>query len=131
VTLLDTHIWVWAWLEPERLSNTADRVIREGRASGELAIASITLWEVAMLVQRRRLTVFGTIDDWLQHAIDGLSMRVIPICPKVAMVSVGLNEPIAKDPADRLIAATALVHGARLVTADEKLRAALPGLTEW
>lgn len=84
-----------------------------------------------MLVQRGRLTVFGTLDGWLQNAVDGLALRVVPICPKVATVSVNWREPIAKDPADRVIAATALVHGALLVTADEKLRAALPELTIW
>ena len=131
MTLLDTHAFVWAWVDPARLSALAARTIREAGHTTGLGIASITIWEVAMLVERGRLTVFGTPERWLEAAIAGLRVSVVEITPAIASISVRLGEPIAKDPADRLIAATALALGAPLVTADERLRAGLPALAVW
>ena len=131
MTVLDTHAFIWAWMEPERLSTAAVEAIARARSAGGLAIASITVWEVAMLIERGRLRVFGTPERWIETAISGLGTSVIEITAAIATISVRLVEPIAKDPADRLIAATAIALGAPLVTADERLRAGLPSLAVW
>ena len=63
--LLDTHAWLWLCLEPRRLSAPAGAAIRRAVNGGGLAIASITLWEVAMMLARGRVIPHGTPEAWL------------------------------------------------------------------
>ena len=127
-TICDTHILLFWAHEHERLSSTARQALEKGLSRGELAIADITLWELALLRERGRLLLPADVDaDFnLKQLLAALRLQVLPITPEIALLSRS-DLFLHGDPADRLIGATALQLGAPLITADTKLRA-LPGL---
>jgi PIN domain nuclease of toxin-antitoxin system len=108
---------------PGRLSSRQAAEISAAHAEGErLAVAAVTLWEIAKLVEHRRLT----FDDPIDLVLDGIernpALSILPLGARVALESTRLGDQIAADPADQLIVATARVHGLRLVTSDERIR---------
>jgi PIN domain nuclease of toxin-antitoxin system len=131
VILLDTHILVWLATEPKRLSRPASSAIRRALRSGGIAIASISLWEVAMLVASGRLRAAGTPDGVIRLLVEETGVSVLPITPSVAALATQFSDDFPRDPADRLIAATARDRGLSLVTADERIRACPLVRTIW
>lgn len=129
--LLDTHAWVWLCFEPRRLSAAAAGAIRRATAGGGIAIASITLWEVAMLAVRGRIIPHGTAEAWLSTMVDRSRVTVRDITPAVAAIAAQWPDGFPGDPADRLIAATARAEGLPVVTRDRRLRAAPAVATIW
>ncbi len=87
-----------------------------------LGVAAITLWEIAELCERGRLVLSTTLDALFEHIGDSARLTVIPLDGRVALESTRLGPNFHRDPADQLIAATARVHGLRLVTADLRIR---------
>ena len=94
-----------------------------------VAIASITLWELAMLIARGRIQAFGTVDASVRLLTEGVIIR--PITPEVAALAAQFPADFPADPADRLIGATAVAEGMSLVTRDAKLRASPLLRTIW
>ena len=129
--LLDTHVLVWLATEPKKLSRPAATAIRRALRSGGIAIASISLWEVAMLVASGRIRVAGTADAVIRLLVEETGVAVLEITPTVAALSMQLPEDYPRDPADRLIAATARDRGLSLVSADERIRACPLVRTIW
>jgi PIN domain nuclease of toxin-antitoxin system len=121
VIVVDTHAVIWLTHEQELLSSAATLVLIEARRDGKLAIADITLREIADQVTRGRMTVSSPLDAYL-HFVETL-FKVLPIDGRIAERSARFGPAYPKDPADRLIGATAVVYGARLVTKDEAIRA--------
>lgn len=115
--LLDTHVVQWLTAEPERLSATAAEAID---TADELAVAAITWYELAWLARHGRITVTIPVRTWLAEL--GRSLRTLGITPGIAETAVALPDSFPGDPADRLIYATAVEHGLRLVTKDRRLR---------
>jgi PIN domain nuclease of toxin-antitoxin system len=131
-TICDTPILLFWAHEPERLSVPARHALELGLAKGELAIADITLWELALLQERGRLLLPADVsaEHYLKQLLAALRLQVLPITPEIALLSRS-DLFLQGDPADRLIGATALQLGSPLITADAKLRA-LPELhTVW
>ena len=124
--ICDTHVLVFDALAPARLSAKARRRLKEGESAGQLACADISLWEIAMLISRRRLGVDEETGTFIQTLLDARGYRVLAITAEIAALSQA-SEIAGKDPADRLIAATALAVGAELLSADRALKA-IPGL---
>ncbi len=118
--LLDTHTWFWAVSEPERLSSKALKTITETEP-GDRGIAAISIWEFVMMVTREKVQINTTLDQWFERAISDTGIKVYRLSPQVAIESCSLPGKFHKDPADRLIAATARVHGLTLVTKDAKV----------
>jgi PIN domain nuclease of toxin-antitoxin system len=107
-------------LEPRRLSEAASAAIVDARSRSAVYVSDITLWEIALLVQRGRIEITATVDSFV-HEI-AAPVVVKPITPAIASMAVQFSQSFPKDPADRLIGATAIVERLPLVTADEMLR---------
>lgn len=120
--LLDTHALLWLASEPKKLSRPAASAIRRSLRSGGIGIASISLWEIAMLVESGRLRAPGTTEHALGLLLERTGAAVLEITADVAALAVQFPESFPRDPADRLIAATARSRSIPLVTADERIR---------
>lgn len=118
--VLDTHVLVFHALAPERLSRRAASAINRGLEDGSLACSDISLWEIAMLIAKGRLDPGADSNVFLTRLTQALAVSVMPITAEIAVLAQA-DEFQHGDPADRIIAATALAHRAKLVTADEKL----------
>ena len=116
--LLDTHIFLWGHLEPARL---AERVAADlENPVNELWLSPIVVWEVLVLAERGRLALEPDAATWVRRACQVLPYTEAPLNHEVALQSRAIDlEP--QDPADRFLAATALVYDLTLVTADERL----------
>jgi PIN domain nuclease of toxin-antitoxin system len=121
VILLDTHIVLWLAGDETRLSKKARAAIEEGRQRGEgLAISDVTLLEVTTLASKGRIRLGANLESFLAEV--ERRFVVLPITARACVGFLNLPANFPKDPADRIIAATALVEGMSLVTADEKIR---------
>jgi PIN domain nuclease of toxin-antitoxin system len=116
--LLDTHIWLWALLEPDRLSATVRAALQA--PGNELWLSPISVWEAMLLVERGRLKVSEPANVWVEQMLRVLPKREAPLTHEIAIVSRQLTLS-HQDPADRFLAGTACVMGLTLVTADERL----------
>lgn len=121
-SLIDTHVLVWLAVEPRKLSKRARQAIERASREGGLAVASISLWEVAMLVARGRLSVQGTVANWLSELLVTTGVAVLDLTPSIAELSTSFGPEYSRDPADQIIGATARAHGLPLITADTMLR---------
>lgn len=120
--VLDTHVLVW-WVtgQASELSRKARTAIDKEAAGGEILVSSISAWEIAMLVERGRLQLTMDVEQWLDIVTEIEAVRFVPVNNRIAVKSVALPGEFHKDPADRLIVATARDAAAPLVTADEKI----------
>ena len=119
--VLDTHVIVNDSLDPKRLSRRARAAVDEGQSAGALACSDMSLWEIAMLMAHGRLKVNADAKSFLEGVLEARAIRVLPITPAIAVLAQS-DEFEHGDPADRIIAATALAHRAPLVSADARLR---------
>lgn len=124
--ILDTHAWIWWAIGDVRLSRTALLAIESADTIG---IPAISCWEVAVLVAHGRLSLDRDVLDWIQEACPPQVQR-LELTPEIAVLSSRLEWP-HRDPADRLIVATAIVYGASLVTKDGEITALIPDRTIW
>lgn len=119
--VLDTHIWVW-WVHGDpRLTAEQQHTLSENEPTG-LGVSVISCWEVAKLVEYKRLVLPGPILDWLNEALAYPGVHLLDLAPRIAAESTELPGEFHKDPADQIIVATARVLGCALMTADEKIR---------
>ena len=117
--VLDTHVLVWARADDRRLGRRARALLNRLWARGEVAVCALSFWEAGLLQTRGRLELPATADVWREALLaDGLVELVVD--GDAAVRAVGLGG-LPQDPVDRLVVATALHHGAALVTADERL----------
>jgi PIN domain nuclease of toxin-antitoxin system len=121
VILLDTHVLIWAVDDSKRLSRRAVSEIRRARRDGGgLAVSAISLWELASLFARGRIQAYGTIEASVRLLIEDVTVR--PITSEIAALAAQFPDDFPRDPADRLISATARAEGLTLITHDENLR---------
>lgn len=115
--LLDTHALHWWSAEPRRVSARARRAIEGADA---LAVAAISWWELAWLARHGRIALAVPLRSWLEGL--ARSVQTLGVTPAIADTATGLPPTFPADPADRLIVATAVEHGLRLVTKDRAIR---------
>ena len=128
---VDTHVLIWDALSPERLSFAAVEVIAKANQSDGIIVADISLWEIAMLIQKGRVQVETDCQSFLNLVIQANQIHVRTTTPQIATLSAQLPSTINADPADRLIVATSLAGGVALVTSDQNLRDAPEITTIW
>jgi len=117
--LLDTHVLIWLDEGNPRLGNMALRTIIESLAAGQLGVATISFWEVAMLIEKQRLTMQTELEVWRSDLLQ-TGLLEIPLRGTTALRA-GQLRMFHGDPADRMIVATAIENGATLMTADTKI----------
>ncbi len=121
--VLDTHVLVWWASGDAALSRRARTALERETSAGEIAISSISAWEIAMLARRNRLVLSMDVGRWLATVSAIEAVRFVPVDVEIATGSVDLPGDFHPDPADRIIVATARRLSAPLVTKDERIRA--------
>lgn len=121
--VLDTHTLVWWVAEDETLSKKAKAAIDRELEGGQIIVSAISAWEIAMLVEREKLVLSMDVGSWLATVAEVEAVHFLPIDIDIATKSIDLPGEFHKDPADRMIVATARKLAAPLVTKDEKIRA--------
>jgi len=122
VILLDTHSLIWWVNEGKRLSHSANAAIAGEALGGRILVSSISAWEMALLVKGGRIAFTGSVPAWLVQVQRFRPMEFIPVDNEIGIEAVNLPGDFHKDPADRIIVATARKFGAPIITADEKIR---------
>ena len=128
--LVDTHVVVWLAFDQDQISTKGRTAIDNARRNGVgLAIADITLLELATLVSKGRIQLDISLESFLQEV--EARFVVLPISGRACVRAIGLPAAYPKDPADRIIGATALVEGLSLLTADREIRRSKALQTIW
>jgi PIN domain nuclease of toxin-antitoxin system len=120
--LLDTHVWVWWNMRPEKLSRKVKGLIVASQKYEEILLSAISVWELCKLLERGRIGVSCDPRDWLETALAMPKLRLVPLSPVIAYRSTVLRDLASADPADQIIVATAQEENATLLTKDELLR---------
>lgn len=128
MTFLDTHTWVW-WVDDDpRLSDVARSAIE---SDAEIAVSSISVWELATLERLGRLRLLPDMRTWVRRALAHRDISQHDVTSEVALVAGSLLPPFPGDPADRIIYATALANDATLVSADRRMARHDPERVVW
>ncbi len=119
--IMDTHIWYWFVTGDETLSKKVIETINQASHKDSLYLSAISLWEIAMLENKNRIHFKLPTLQWIESALKGAPIQLLPITPAVAVESCRL-EDFHGDPADRIIVATARVENLTLLTRDKKIQ---------
>jgi PIN domain nuclease of toxin-antitoxin system len=120
VIILDTHIWVW-WVHGDaQLPQAYQAKLQEKEAEG-LGVSIISCWEVAKLVEYRRLVLPVPVEEWLTQALAYPGIHLLDLTPRIVVESTRLPVPFHRDPADQIIVATSRVYNRPLMTVDDKI----------
>ena len=115
--VLDTHIFIW--LNLNEINKIPLGMYEKIKTSETLGVSAISLWEVSMLYQKKRVELPYEPLEWFRIVFSNPDMKLLPISPEIAAISGTLQ--MHGDPSDRIIAATSLFHKSKLATLDEKL----------
>lgn len=129
--LLDTQAAAWLVLRPQRLSRRATAAIRRAQARNGLAIASVTLMELAQMLATGAIRPTGTPQSWLRAFVAETAVTTHDLTVEIAAVAAHLPPSFPADPFDRVIAATAIVERLPLVTADARIQRSEVVETVW
>ena len=122
--LLDTHILIWWLNDSNRLSPNQQEVVASASAESPLLVSDISLWEVATLHSLGRIQLTIPLRAWLDKAVAPPLVRRHGISSAIAAELATLPDSFQRDPADRILVATARVFGATLLTQDHRIAAA-------
>ncbi|HIP70940.1 MAG TPA: type II toxin-antitoxin system VapC family toxin [Anaerolineae bacterium] len=118
--VLGTHIWVW-WIHNDaQLSDEYRKIIQNHEEAG-LGVSIFSCWEVAKLVELKRLILHCPIDKWLKTALHYPGIQLLALTPEIVVASTQLPGKFHRDPADQLIVATARIYDCPLLTVDDKI----------
>lgn len=119
--LLDTHVWMWMAELPEKLGTACRGILEE--PGHEVMVSSFSTLEIGQLMTVGRITVKGMLDAWVRRSLAELKLGSLDVTHDIAALAYALPGEFHKDPADRILVATAIRHGLTLVTADERILA--------
>ena len=118
--ILDTHIWVKWVLDESQLPQTIQEHIDKHESNG-LGVSVISCWEVAKLIELKRLTFEPEISDWMEQALSYPGIQLVEFSTLIAVESTQLPGEFHRDPADQIIVATARIYDCPLLTLDRKI----------
>jgi PIN domain nuclease of toxin-antitoxin system len=119
---LDTHCWLWVELgERDRFSRSGRLAFEEAEVRGLLFVSVISVWELGLLEKRGRVSLPMDIRTWVQEIFEKPGLSLAPLTAEIAIESNNLPGDLHGDPADRILAATARILGATLLTKDRRL----------
>ena len=119
--VVDTHIIIWDALNPDQLSKKAKKEIDKANQSDGILFCEISLWEIAMLISKSKLSVDTSYQKFIKLVFASNFYHYQGITPEIADKSTSLPAEVNKDPADRIISATSIIHKIPLITADKNL----------
>jgi PIN domain nuclease of toxin-antitoxin system len=122
IVTIDTHVIIWNALKPNLLSKAAKRAINKSNETDGIIFCEISLWEIAMLMQKNKLEMDIPYPEFISLLRATNNYIFKGISPEIAELSTNLPSEINQDPADRIICATAIRTGTELITADKNLR---------
>jgi PIN domain nuclease of toxin-antitoxin system len=122
--LLDTHIWLWSYLEPHKLSSEVHQAIADG--SNLRFLSPVSVWETVLLLEEKKIVIHDDFGEWFERTRSELELQEAPLSWKVVH-EMRFTLLGYKDPADRFLAATARAYDLTLVTSDVRLLN-VPGL---
>jgi len=120
VIVLDTHIWVWWVHGDDRLRARHLEILQKNETTG-LGVSVISCWEIAKLIELRRLTLPIPVLDWFEGALSYPGVRLLDLTPEIAAESTTLPGEFHRDPADQIIVATARIHDCPVLSSDRKI----------
>lgn len=120
--LLDTHIALWLDSGDDRLRPPTRALIDDRwRAGGSIQLSAVSAWEIALLAESGRVTLDVPVEDWLRRFVDRPGLSILPLDWHIACLAYRLYPLEHRDPADRMLIATAITHGCSLVTYDARI----------
>ncbi len=120
--LLDTHFWIWGRQgDGGRISPSVAATLNAAAEEDRLLVHTISVWEVGLLVKKRRITLDRPVRQWIDEALHMPGVRVAEFTPAIAVEAALLDAPELTDPVDRILVAAAQVLGATLVTQDRRI----------
>lgn len=128
--IADTHIIIWDRLAPDRLTPKAKRVISQADREYKIVVCEISLWEIAMLIKKGRIVTEVSFIEVMRDILDSRNYVLQGITPEIAFLATEMTID-TKDPADKLIAATSIVLGLPLISADHFMHKATEVKTIW
>ena len=117
--LLDTHVWLWSQEAPDEFGTVARKIILN--ENNELFVSSISSLEMARLAWGERITLKMQLRAWIAETLNWLKAETLPITNEIALAAYELPGEFHRDPADRILVATAMVHQLTLITADSRI----------
>ncbi|MFH1038374.1 MAG: type II toxin-antitoxin system VapC family toxin [PVC group bacterium] len=120
--VLDTHVWVWWNMHPQKLSAKVRSLLSAPARYEELLLSAISPWEFSKLLEKGRIGISCNPEEWIAEALDMPKLRLVPLSPTVAYRSTSLPQPFNGDPADQIIVATAREENATILTIDKIIR---------
>ena len=118
--LLDTHVILWVTEDTSNVANRVFTLVDEAAAQGNLLVSAISFWEVAVLIGKGRIRQHLDASAWRLRVLN-FGFREIPVDGEIAVLAGAGLAGFHSDPADRIIAASAMLHHATLVTADKAI----------
>lgn len=128
--VIDTHVLIWDQLDPKRVSTKARKAIDFAEKNHKIILSEISLWEISILMKKRRLVVDMAYLDFIDDVMQTKQYDLQGINPEIAFLASDLDID-TNDPADKLIAATSIVLGLPLISADKFLRKSSEVRTIW
>lgn len=120
--LLDTHIALWLeGADPRLRSSTREAIDRHWQGGGTILLSAVSVWEIALLVDSGRLALDVPVETWVERFLDYPGVEAAPLDHRAAARGYELHQLEHRDPADRLLIATAIELGCPLVTYDQRI----------
>lgn len=119
--LLDTHVWIWSMIGSSILKKSFHSIFEKALKAHNIFISPMSIWEMGMLVEKKRIEIDMDVLDWIEQALDIPGINLSAITPRIAIYSTRLIGKAHGDPVDRLLIATAAEKNAVLVTCDRKI----------